>query len=113
MCCPWRHAVPRRSKTLVRGFCSALLQDTGRKLGGRSKAMGKALLLNQRTFPCIDRHCDSLLETLARGKCFDSLSELPPDLSLTSLSFIPDVVFLRLTEAGGWQMIERCRARWG
>ena len=75
--------------------------------------MGKALLLNQRMFPCIDRHCDSLLETLARGKCFDSLSELPPELSLTSLSFVPDVVFLRLTEAGGWQMIERCRARWG
>jgi DNA-binding NtrC family response regulator len=75
--------------------------------------MANALIIDHSTSACGEGHCVSLAELLGRKRLFAQFTE-SADCSLpASISFIPDIVFVRLpADTGGEQLVMRCKERW-
>jgi DNA-binding NtrC family response regulator len=75
--------------------------------------MNNALMLDRSTISCGERHCASPAKLLAGERLFRSWMQPAGCFFPSSLSPVPDIVFIRVTkQPEGEQLIEACRARW-
>jgi len=72
-----------------------------------------ALILNQNSSPCAAKQCDSMLSLLRRALPFRHLHEQNGNVLRTGLSFIPDLILVRISGLESAQdLIDACRKRW-
>jgi hypothetical protein len=72
-----------------------------------------ALILNQTSFSCPANQCDSLLSSLQKYISFRQIPGRKAIVSLSEVSFIPDLIILRLSlGASAWKLIDSGKRMW-
>jgi DNA-binding NtrC family response regulator len=75
--------------------------------------MANALIIDPSPSPCGEGHRVSLAELIGRERLFTQFTESADCALPASISFIPDIVFIRATaDTAGEQLLMRCKERW-